>query len=383
MREVSDKVLSWDETSGKKSFKKVTDLFVRETNLIYTLVLSNGEIIQTTWNHPFWVRETKEKSSTENRGGWVQTKDLKVGDLLSSNENISISLVSIESEERIETVYNFAVEDNHTYFVTRTGLLVHNQGGGCYYPTTPQDLLHELVRPITKDEYVTGVRSGTKDKDYELLRNLPGGAQADYLLQSSADIAEGDYNALIKRSAFGIGDLALAQGIGYGIPLLGRIPFKKIGSLPSEGLKAIKNEFKSVGRAGRKGALDGIEKYAIESVPTNRTLAGIETSSGLKIPKDAKNGSYIVGSFDADLKDLIKYQTKYSNVPKSDNFPLPNNQKFNMLNVDDATYKYWSNPEKGGFFKNVNGLGSILLFIKKRISMLLQMLKNICITKKS
>jgi hypothetical protein len=93
----------------------------------------------------------------------------------------------------------------------------------------------------------------------------------------------------------------------------------------------------------------------LESILTNRPLAGIKTSSGLKIPKDAKDGSYIIGSFGSDLEDLIKYETKYANVSKSDNFPLPNNQKFNMLNVDDATYKYWSKPENGGFFKNVNG----------------------------
>jgi hypothetical protein len=50
-----DFVLSFDENTKVKSYKKVTDTFVRITERIYKVVLVNGEKLETTWNHPFWV----------------------------------------------------------------------------------------------------------------------------------------------------------------------------------------------------------------------------------------------------------------------------------------------------------------------------------------
>jgi Pretoxin HINT domain len=126
---VGDKVLSWDETSGKKSFKKVTKLFYHEVNLLYNLELVSGEIITTTWNHPFYVvREEADKRSSSLRGGWFEAKDLRAGDKLYSASGKIVELKSITSKEQEESVgvYNFEVEDNHTYFVSKEEVLVHN-----------------------------------------------------------------------------------------------------------------------------------------------------------------------------------------------------------------------------------------------------------------
>ncbi|MCP5503345.1 MAG: hypothetical protein H7A25_25830 [Leptospiraceae bacterium] len=37
-----------------------------------------------------------------------------------------MEIVSVEQEYRDELVYNFELEDNHTYFVTENAVLVHN-----------------------------------------------------------------------------------------------------------------------------------------------------------------------------------------------------------------------------------------------------------------
>ncbi|MDX1958303.1 MAG: polymorphic toxin-type HINT domain-containing protein [Leptospiraceae bacterium] len=111
---VGDKVLSWDETSGKKSFKKVVNTFVRQTDMIYRLKVGK-DILETTWNHPFYVKGR----------GFVQAKDLKVGDMLTNSSDEIVSLEEITIEDRDETVYNFEVEDNHTYYVGESGVLVH------------------------------------------------------------------------------------------------------------------------------------------------------------------------------------------------------------------------------------------------------------------
>ena len=62
------------------------------------------------------------------RGKWVCAKDLKVGDrvLLSDGKYGIIEKIKIEKLEIPETTYNFEVEDFHTYYVGKSGILVHN-----------------------------------------------------------------------------------------------------------------------------------------------------------------------------------------------------------------------------------------------------------------
>ena len=84
----------------------------------------NGEEIETTAVHPFWV---------ENR--WVSAKDLKEGDLLTLADGSTARISGVYGEKLDEAVvvYNFEVEEFHTYYVTEAGVLVHNANkvGGC------------------------------------------------------------------------------------------------------------------------------------------------------------------------------------------------------------------------------------------------------------
>ena len=78
----------------------------------------NGEEIITTETHPFYV----------NNRGFVNAGELKVDDeLLDSNGNtLLIESYEIELTDEPTTVYNFQVEDFHTYYVGENGVLVHN-----------------------------------------------------------------------------------------------------------------------------------------------------------------------------------------------------------------------------------------------------------------
>ena len=80
----------------------------------------NGEEIVTTVDHPFYV----------NNRGFVNAGELKVGDeLLDSSGNVLLlESFEIELTDEPTTVYNFQVEDFHTYHVGRLGVLVHNAG---------------------------------------------------------------------------------------------------------------------------------------------------------------------------------------------------------------------------------------------------------------
>jgi hypothetical protein len=126
---VGDVVLSWNEVTGKREYKEVTELFLHEVELLYELSFQRPNEdslvsivdetkIETTWNHPFWVVDKKE---------WVEVRDLKVGDrvLLSDGKEVAISGIKSYNVDATR-VYNFEVADNHTYFVGEDGVLVHN-----------------------------------------------------------------------------------------------------------------------------------------------------------------------------------------------------------------------------------------------------------------
>ncbi|WP_147456703.1 Hint domain-containing protein [Leptospira stimsonii] len=116
--QVGDEVLSWNEKTGQNSYKKVTELFVHDVELLFDVEIGEDTILQTTWNHPFWVVE---------KNAWVEVKDLKVGDTVRLRDGSRESITGLRYYDVPTTkVYNFEVEENHTYFVGEDGILVHN-----------------------------------------------------------------------------------------------------------------------------------------------------------------------------------------------------------------------------------------------------------------
>ncbi len=118
---VGDVVTSWNEVTKEVSYKPVTELFAHDVELIFDVEIDNKEKLQTTWNHPFWVVEKQT---------WVEVKDLEVGDTVLLNGGNVTNITNITSYNVLPTpVYNFEVADNHTYFVGKNGVLVHNYIG--------------------------------------------------------------------------------------------------------------------------------------------------------------------------------------------------------------------------------------------------------------
>ncbi|MEI7012598.1 TIGR04388 family protein, partial [Leptospira licerasiae] len=113
---IGDVVFAFDEESGQKVIRKVTETFINQTTTILKITDSKGEVIETTWNHPFYVTA----------GMWVKAKDLIVGDEFLTIDGKEIKVVSIQESIRDEKVYNLEVEDAHTYYVSENGVLVHN-----------------------------------------------------------------------------------------------------------------------------------------------------------------------------------------------------------------------------------------------------------------
>ncbi|MCR1795716.1 polymorphic toxin-type HINT domain-containing protein, partial [Leptospira sp. id769339] len=113
---IGDEVFAFDEESEQKVIRKVTETFLNETTTILKITNSKGEVIETTWNHPFYITA----------GMWVKAKDLMAGDEFLTIDGKEIKVASVQESIREEKVYNLEVEDAHTYYVSESGVLVHN-----------------------------------------------------------------------------------------------------------------------------------------------------------------------------------------------------------------------------------------------------------------
>ena len=117
--EVGDKVYSENVETGEKGYKSVKQIFVNDAHKLLNISVKNTKI-KTTFSHPFYV---------VNRG-WIEAEDLKVGDVLklANGETAEIKALVVEELENPVKVYNFEVENWHTYYVSEYDILVHNTG---------------------------------------------------------------------------------------------------------------------------------------------------------------------------------------------------------------------------------------------------------------
>ena len=115
-----DYVWSENPETHEKALKKVKKIFVREKDSIVRLSI-NGEVIRTTAEHPFYVEGQ----------GFTQAKDLNIGDKVRLKSGETAEVTGIEEEQLKEPikVYNFEVEDLHTYYVSEQQVLAHNTCG--------------------------------------------------------------------------------------------------------------------------------------------------------------------------------------------------------------------------------------------------------------
>ncbi|MBJ6361120.1 S8 family serine peptidase [Paenibacillus sp. GCM10012307] len=117
---VGDLVLAKDTDTGIQSYKPVEELFNNETDEVYTINVSNTSI-QTTSNHPFWVKGK----------GWVPADELIQGDELETEDGTLHRINSISLQYEPTNVYNFTVREFHSYYISNLGILTHNLTDAC------------------------------------------------------------------------------------------------------------------------------------------------------------------------------------------------------------------------------------------------------------
>ncbi len=153
--EVGDYVLAWNETDGTFGYYEVTDTFSHEDKVLTELVV-DGEWIETTPEHPFYV-EGK---------GWTPADELRTGDKIRQADGTTGIVWLKWNVYKTQEMYNLTVDTAHTFFVGEGQWLVHN---ACK-PKTPnihgnsldspkETILYELVNKETLEHLKFGITS--------------------------------------------------------------------------------------------------------------------------------------------------------------------------------------------------------------------------------
>ena len=150
---VGDFVYSENPETGEKGLKKVVRTFVNETEELIHVKVS-GQTIQATPEHPFYVPQK----------GWTDVVDLRAGDILVT-VNGEYQVVERIQHELLESpiqVYNFEVEDFHTYYVGEDSVLVHNT---CANPSKANSKIWKKFKNHKNGTKTSG--TGKKKQYYE------------------------------------------------------------------------------------------------------------------------------------------------------------------------------------------------------------------------
>ena len=113
-----DYVLSANPDTMEIAYKPVLETYIREVDKLIHLVI-NGEEIISTFDHPFYVKDK----------GFVSAEMLWIGAELINNNGDILFVEKIYREvldNQTRTVYNFKVDEYHTYFVGNKFIFVHN-----------------------------------------------------------------------------------------------------------------------------------------------------------------------------------------------------------------------------------------------------------------
>jgi len=150
----------------------------------------DGNVISTTESHPFYVPEK----------GWVKAGDLNIGDKLVLLDGSIVEIDNIEIEMLAEPikVYNFEVEDNHTYYVGNDRVLVHNKCWGDFSAKIDDETLKMLKRYNLDKKYQQALKNG-----YATSRT---GANGIIKLTDNEIITKGTYEYTYKLKVTSAGD---------------------------------------------------------------------------------------------------------------------------------------------------------------------------------
>ncbi|HEU5118396.1 MAG TPA: polymorphic toxin-type HINT domain-containing protein, partial [Isosphaeraceae bacterium] len=112
--QLGDQVLTQDGSSGKLAYQPVIFTHHNRPSTTLKITLDQGESIVATPIHRFWKAGE----------GWAMARELKPGDLIRSVDGLA--RIDAISAEAVQPVFNLEVASGQSFFVGKTGLLVHD-----------------------------------------------------------------------------------------------------------------------------------------------------------------------------------------------------------------------------------------------------------------
>ena len=142
---------SRDPVTGELALRPVTEVFVTPDAELMELVVVGGahgvtEHLRVTPGHRFWVRDR----------GWVPVEALHAGDEFQGLNAPPLTVSQVSPLPGRETVYNFAVDEFHTYFVGQAGAWTHNEGCAAKKPAAYNRKAHYGRSPTKADRVALG-----------------------------------------------------------------------------------------------------------------------------------------------------------------------------------------------------------------------------------
>ena len=183
---VGDYVWAWDEETGEKSLRRVTETYVNQTSeLVYVFV--GGEEIITTPTHPFYSPVK----------GWTDACQLRAGDILVlvNGEYVVVEKVQHEILESPINVYNFQVAGDHTYYVSDIGVLVHNGCTQGHHVISPKNSTYTPKFKKITDRFGLDLNDGWNIIDLPDHIGRHTNKYHEFILESITDIANNSANA--------------------------------------------------------------------------------------------------------------------------------------------------------------------------------------------
>ncbi len=114
-----DLVWTYNEDNDIRELKRVEETYVVENATQLVEIILFNDTVWTTPDHPFFVNRI-----------WTEAGKIVAGDSLSFfAEEVFAPILKVQKIDTIVSVYNFKVEQNHNYYVTDYGILVHNTNG--------------------------------------------------------------------------------------------------------------------------------------------------------------------------------------------------------------------------------------------------------------
>ena len=150
---IGEKVFTYDLVNEEIVLKEVVETFNERVSKIIKIETVNNVIIETTVEHPFYVKDI----------GWTEAGKLAEGDRLFSKELGDIEIISVKEEIYLDRdVHNLQLEGNHNFFVSELGLLVHNDKACAELLKKLDDDIAKLVKEGASEDVIEKLRKQRK-----------------------------------------------------------------------------------------------------------------------------------------------------------------------------------------------------------------------------